>query len=70
MLLWDRRAILWTLARALPAGTGERMSAYDSRLSMGVPEGKWLEKMGFVRVRETEVDPDLGWSGVEYEKTR
>jgi len=28
----------------------------------------FYEKMGFVKVRETEVDPDLGWSGVEYEK--
>jgi RimJ/RimL family protein N-acetyltransferase len=26
------------------------------------------EKMGFVRVRETAVDPQLGWSGIEYEK--
>jgi GNAT superfamily N-acetyltransferase len=28
----------------------------------------FYEKMGFVRVRETKVDPDLGWSGVEYER--
>ena len=28
------------------------------------------EKMGFVRVRETGVDPDLGWSGIEYEMQR
>jgi len=26
------------------------------------------EKVGFVRVRETAVDPQLGWSGVEYER--
>ena len=29
----------------------------------------FYEKMGFVKLRETEVDPDLGWSGVEYEKS-
>jgi GNAT superfamily N-acetyltransferase len=28
----------------------------------------FYERMGFVKVRETEVDPDLGWSGIEYEK--
>jgi RimJ/RimL family protein N-acetyltransferase len=28
----------------------------------------FYEKMGFVRVRETEIDPALGWSGVEYER--
>jgi ribosomal protein S18 acetylase RimI-like enzyme len=28
----------------------------------------FYEKMGFVRVRETAVDPDLGWTGIEYEK--
>ena len=27
----------------------------------------FYEKMGFVKVRETEVDPELGWSGIEYE---
>jgi ribosomal protein S18 acetylase RimI-like enzyme len=27
----------------------------------------FYEKLGFVKVRETAVDPDLGWSGVEYE---
>jgi hypothetical protein len=27
----------------------------------------FYEKLGFVKIRETEVDPDLGWSGVEYE---
>jgi len=24
-------------------------------------------KVGFVKVRETEINPDLGWTGVEYE---
>lgn len=28
----------------------------------------FYEKLGFVKVRETEVDPHLGWSGYEYEK--
>lgn len=28
----------------------------------------FYEKMGVVKVRETEVDPDLGWAGVEYKK--
>jgi len=43
------------------------------RWTLGTP--KWAvrnqhfyEKLGFVKVRETEVDPHLGWSGVEYEK--
>ena len=27
----------------------------------------FYEKMGFVKVCETEIDPDLGWSGIEYE---
>ena len=27
----------------------------------------FYEKLGFERVRETEVDTDLGWSGIEYE---
>jgi RimJ/RimL family protein N-acetyltransferase len=27
----------------------------------------FYEKMGFVKVRETEIDPGLGWAGVEYE---
>lgn len=27
----------------------------------------FYEKLGFVKVRETKVDPDLGWSGIEYE---
>jgi len=26
------------------------------------------EKMGFVKVRETETNPLLGWAGIEYEK--
>ena len=36
--------------------------------SWAIRNQHFYEKMGFVRVRETEVDPDLGWSGVEYEK--
>ena len=28
------------------------------------------EKIGFVKIRETEVDPNLGWSGLEYELVR
>jgi ribosomal protein S18 acetylase RimI-like enzyme len=27
----------------------------------------FYEKLGFIKIRETEVDPDLGWSGIEYE---
>jgi ribosomal protein S18 acetylase RimI-like enzyme len=27
----------------------------------------FYEKLGFVKIRETEVDPNLGWSGIEYE---
>lgn len=27
----------------------------------------FYEKMGFVKIRETEIDPNLGWSGIEYE---
>ena len=29
----------------------------------------FYEKLGFVKIRETEVDPDLGWSGIEYERS-
>ena len=36
--------------------------------SWAIRNQHFYEKMGFVRVRETGVDPDLGWSGVEYEK--
>jgi ribosomal protein S18 acetylase RimI-like enzyme len=43
------------------------------RWSLGTP--KWAlrnqhfyEKLGFVKIRETAVDPHLGWSGYEYEK--
>jgi len=43
------------------------------RWTLGTP--KWAvrnqhfyEKLDFVKVRETEVDPHLGWPGVEYEK--
>ena len=36
--------------------------------SWAVRNQHFYEKMGFVKVRETEVDPKLGWSGIEYEK--
>ena len=35
--------------------------------SWAIRNQHFYEKMGFVRIRETEVDPHLGWSGVEYE---
>jgi len=35
--------------------------------SWAVRNQHFYEKMGFVKKRETEVDPDLGWSGIEYE---
>jgi len=28
----------------------------------------FYENLGFVKIRETDVDPDLGWSGIEYER--
>lgn len=36
--------------------------------SFAVRNQHFYEKMGFVRIGETEVDPDLGWSGIEYER--
>jgi len=30
----------------------------------------FYEKMGFTKIRETEIDPDLGWSGIEYQFVR
>jgi RimJ/RimL family protein N-acetyltransferase len=30
----------------------------------------FYEKLGFVQIRETAVDPHLGWSGIEYELVR
>ena len=36
--------------------------------SWAIRNQHFYEKMGFVKVRETEVDPNLGWSGIEYEK--
>jgi len=35
--------------------------------SWAIRNQHFYEKMGFVRIRETEVDPELGWSGIEYE---
>ncbi len=30
----------------------------------------FYEKMGFTKIRETEIDPILGWSGIEYQLIR
>jgi len=35
--------------------------------SWAVRNHHFYEKVGFAKVRETDVDPDLGWSGFEYE---
>ena len=35
--------------------------------SWAIRNQHFYEKVGFVKVRETEVDPNLGWSGIEYE---
>jgi len=35
--------------------------------SWAIRNQHFYEKMGFVKTRETEVDPTLGWSGIEYE---
>jgi len=37
--------------------------------SWAIRNQHFYEKTGFVKVRETEVEPDLGWSGIEYEKS-
>lgn len=37
--------------------------------SWAIRNQHFYEKMGFVKVGETQVDPHLGWSGIEYEKT-
>jgi ribosomal protein S18 acetylase RimI-like enzyme len=36
--------------------------------SFAIRNQHFYEKMGFVRIGETEVDPGLGWSGIEYER--
>jgi predicted N-acetyltransferase YhbS len=41
--------------------------------TVGTPEWaysnhRFYQRIGFRKVRETEVDPDLGWAGFEYEK--
>lgn len=36
--------------------------------SWAIRNQHFYEKMGFVKVKETEIDPELGWSGIEYEK--
>ncbi len=38
--------------------------------SWAIRNQHFYEKMGLVRIRETDVDPNLGWSGVEYERNR
>jgi ribosomal protein S18 acetylase RimI-like enzyme len=57
------------------AAMRQLLAAYPHarRWTLGTP--KWAlrnqhfyEKLGFVVVRETEVDPHLGWAGVEYER--
>jgi ribosomal protein S18 acetylase RimI-like enzyme len=35
--------------------------------SWAIRNQHFYEKLGFVEIRETEVDPKLGWSGIEYE---
>ncbi len=37
--------------------------------SWAIRNQHFYEKMGFVKVRETKVDPDVGWFGIEYEKS-
>jgi len=49
--------------RAFPEATTWTLGAP----SWAIRNQHFYEKMGFVRVRETEIDPDLGWSGIEYE---
>jgi len=36
--------------------------------SWAIRNQHFYEKVGFVKTSETEINPDLGWSGVEYEK--
>lgn len=38
--------------------------------SFAIRNQHFYEKIGFVRVRETEIDSNLGWSGIEYELFR
>jgi ribosomal protein S18 acetylase RimI-like enzyme len=35
--------------------------------SWAIRNQHFYEKMGYVKIRETEVEPVLGWSGIEYE---
>jgi ribosomal protein S18 acetylase RimI-like enzyme len=35
--------------------------------SWAIRNQHFYKKFGFVKVRETEIDPNLGWSGIEYE---
>jgi len=59
-----QRAVVW-MFRAFPDAT---------QWMVGTPSWArrnqhFYERVGFVRLRETEVDPDLGWSGIEYTKS-
>ena len=35
--------------------------------SWAVRNQHFYEVLGFIKIRETKVDPELGWSGIEYE---
>lgn len=37
--------------------------------SWAIRNQHFYEKLGFVKIRETEIDPHLGWSGIEYQLT-
>jgi len=44
-----------------------------NRWTLGTPSWAirnqhFYEKLGFEKLGETEVDPNLGWSGIEYER--
>ena len=38
--------------------------------SWAIRNQHFYEKLGFVKIRETEIDPNLGWSGFEYKLVR
>ena len=48
---------------------GRLLGTQEGTPSWAVRNQHFYGKMGFVGVRETEVDPTLGWSGVEYERS-
>lgn len=35
--------------------------------SWAIRNQHFYERLGFIKIRETEIDPNLGWSGIEYE---